>query len=159
MNTSSRKYRALLVGAGALGILWLAGPTRADVAGDLRGGVYTDVGNGFVGGGVLTGVSRNLDFNPNLEVVLVDGYNYMTGNADFHYDLSTAGNTAAWLGGGVALIVVDYDWPRNWRSDTDVGLNVFGGVGARRGSVRPYVQMKGLIANNSEASLAVGIRF
>ncbi len=45
-------------------------------------------------------------------------------------------------------------------SQTDVGLNLLAGIGFwKRGAVRPYVQGKVTISDNTEASIGFGVRF
>ena len=125
---------------------------------DLRLGVYTDASEAFVGGGILTrfGTSKWL-FNPNLEYVFVDRGDLATLNADFHYDLTTQGQTDFWLGGGPALVLRDND---RGSDDTDLGVNLLAGVGfLRNQAIRPYFQAKLLISDNTEGVLAFGVRF
>jgi hypothetical protein len=43
--------------------------------------------------------------------------------------------------------------------DTDLGVNLLGGVGWQLEAFVPYVQAKALIADDSEVVLAVGVRF
>ena len=143
-----------------LGVCCLVAAGSAHVDAELRGGYYTNADNGFLGGGFLTSVGQSWDFNPNVEWVLVDGFDYFTVNGDFHYDLDPTSSTAMWVGAGGAIVVQDWDdrFSRA-RNDTDVGINLFGGIGAKRGDVRPFGQIKGLLADRSEGSLALGIRF
>ncbi|HUG52750.1 MAG TPA: hypothetical protein VMR21_04090, partial [Vicinamibacteria bacterium] len=42
--------------------------------------------------------------------------------------------------------------------DTDFGLNLLAGLGARRGRVIPYAQAKVILKDSSEFVIAVGIR-
>ena len=42
---------------------------------------------------------------------------------------------------------------------TDAGMNVLLGLGARKGDVRPYGQLKAVLAGDSEVVLGVGVRF
>jgi hypothetical protein len=137
-------------------------PARAQVDLDLRGGVYTDASSGFVGAGLLTGLTRGWYFNPNVEYVFVDPGSLWTVNADFHYDFARAGDWSLWAGGGPALEVRDYGNGRRHRNDnttTDLGFNVLAGVGLVRGPVRPFFQAKVLLSDNTEGVLAVGLRF
>ena len=53
----------------------------------LRGGFYTDADALYLGGGVLMPMSRALDFNPNLEYVLIDGGSYMDINFDVNFNI------------------------------------------------------------------------
>jgi hypothetical protein len=141
---------ALLAGAPAA-----AGATTAA---DLRAGVYADEEAVALGGGVLTPVDRDGRwwFNPNAEFAFGDGRNLYTMNGDMHYDLTPQSRTAVWLGAGPAVLVSD---PDRGDSGVDLGLNALAGVGAARGDVRPFAQMKGVIADNSEIVLLGGIRF
>lgn len=133
-----------------------ATPAEPHTAADLRAGYHTDTEEGIIGGGINTDLGGRWDFNPNLEWVLVDGYDLWSVNADFHRDFSNSG-PALWLGGGPAVLVTDFDRPGS--GDTDLGLNLLGGIGARTGSVRPYAQMKVTLADNSSSALVLGFRF
>ena len=51
--------------------------------------------------------------------------------------------------------VCDPDDKCEGSDDTEVGLNVLGGVGfSKRGPIRPYVQGKVILADNTEAAIA-----
>jgi len=141
---------ALAVAAGAALALVLAPPAFAHTDGELRGGFYNDAEEGFVGGGLLFDLGDTWNFNPNLEWVFVESYDYFTVNGDFHKDLNASGD-------GPALIIRDRDFPGG--DDTSLGLNLFGGLGAKRGAVRPFGQLKFTASDNSETSLALGLRF
>ena len=43
-------------------------------------------------------------------------------------------------------------------SEIDPALNMLVGVGAKTGSYRSFVQLKGTVSDNSDAALAVGLR-
>ena len=132
--------------------------SAAGVDGDLRLGVYTDASEAFVGGGLLIRLDDSQWFmNPNVEYVFVDEGDLITINADFHYDLVTEGSTDVWLGGGPALILRDDD---RGHDDTEFGVNLLAGVGFLRSSaVRPYLQGKLILSDESEGVFAFGIRF
>jgi hypothetical protein len=136
-------------------------PSAAGAAVDfgIRGGAYTDVGEGFVGAELLFPVSRAIFFNPNFEYVFVQDGDLATFNADFHYDFWSEGSVTVWAGAGAALI--NSDLPRDRRDDdeTDFGLNLLAGIGALRGSLRPYLQGKAILADDNEFVVAVGLRF
>jgi len=97
-------------------------------------------------------------FNPNVEMAMGDERNVAAFNGDFHYDLDSTSNTAVWLGAGPALLITDPDG-RGGDTEVDPALNMFVGLGAKTGTYRPFIQMKGIISDNSDAALAVGIRF
>lgn len=154
------RCKTLILSAMAL----LAVPTlaRADVAPEVRAGFYSDAEEGFVGGGVLAPMSSFWYFNPNMEWVFVESVDYFTVNADFHRDLNPGDGPAVWLGGGPALVVVDRDpptFPSENDTDVDLGVNLLGGVGGKYGAVRPFGQAKVLFSDQSEMSLALGLRF
>jgi len=154
--------KALCVALTLLSALFVAAPAEAVDFG-VRAGVYTDEGDGFVGGELLFPLTERWYFNPNVEWVFVDNGDLFTVNGDFHYDFDTDFNGYVWAGGGPALIVRDNDPPRrrggNDDAETDVGLNLLGGVGWQVEGLTPYVQGKVLISDDSEAVLAVGLRF
>jgi len=129
---------------------------------EVRGGLYTESSAGFLGGGLLTALSDTWYFNPNAEVVFADG-SYVTINADVHKDLNMGSGPALWLGVGPALVLANTDNPdlsnNPGHSDTDLGLNLIGGIGAKYGSARPFGQLKYMISDQNQFSMALGLRF
>ena len=163
MRAPGGSVEGVRVGLLALMVLALCGlssPVAADgVDGDLRLGVYTDASEAFVGGGLLVrlGEGSKWFFNPNLEYVFVDRGDLATLNADFHYDIASDGAVDFWLGAGPALVLRDND---RGNDDTELGVNLFAGIGFLRSSaVRPFVQGKLLLSDESEGVVAFGIRF
>ncbi len=143
----------------------MPGLAKAEVDFGVRGGFYSDAEAGFLGAEVLMDVTRSWYFNPNIEYVFVDDGSLWTANGDFHYDFPTRSNLAVWAGGGLAVIFSEIDPPRGCRrceaeDETDVGLNLLGGVSfSKRGPIRPYVQGKVILSDNTEAAIAVELRF
>jgi hypothetical protein len=158
---STRRLLPVLLAAAAV-LLW---PGAAEAQWDfgVRGGVYTDAEAGFVGFEGLTQVGRTQwFFNPNVEIAFPDERDLITVNGDFHYDFPTEGNLAVWVGGGPAVIFDDPDDRRRRRADdddTDFGANLIAGIGMKRSGVRPYLQGKVILADETEAVIAVGLRF
>jgi hypothetical protein len=151
--------RFALATLGLASMLALAAPPleAQAVRWGVRGGIYTDVSEPFVGVDALTRLgATSWYFNPNVEWVLVSRGRLVTINGDFHYDLPVAGPTFVWLGGGPAVV---FTRPPGRDSETDLGLNLLAGIGWRAGGLIPYFQGKVLIADNNEAVLAVGLRF
>jgi hypothetical protein len=107
---------------------------------------------------VLTqvGNSNHWYFNPNVELAMGNRKDIVTMNGDFHYDLLEGSGPAVWLGGGPALLVIDREVGS---THTDLGLNVLTGVGKKSGEVRPFAQVKGTMADDSQISIAGGVRF
>lgn len=136
-------------------------PAAAQVDFGVRGGVYTDIEEGFLGVELLMPVTGQWFFNPNIEYVFVDPGSLWTLNGDFHYDFAQSGNLTFWAGGGLAVLFRDFDDRRGRRDDseTDVGANLLAGLGAVRGTIRPYGQVKVILSDDTEAVLAVGVRF
>ncbi len=155
-----RSRPCLLAVALSIGLAALCSPVAAEVDVGLRGGIYTDVGDPFLGADLLM---RILDtrwfFNPNLEYVFVDHGDLATINLDAHYDLDTNNDGFyVWLGGGPAIVFRD-EGHGDDDDETDVGINLLGGIGWQLEAFVPYLQAKALIADDSEVVLAVGVRF
>lgn len=144
-------------------LILVPGAARADVDFGLRAGVYTDVEDAFIGGEVLFPVGRAVFLNPNFEYVFVDDGDLYTLNLDFHYDFWSERDLSAWAGAGLAFIHSDFPPPRGRRDDdddeTEFGVNLLAGLGLNRGTLRPYVQGKVILADDSEFVAAVGVRF
>lgn len=143
---------AVLAAACGLGTASAAG-----VDGDIRGGYYFDSERAHIGGGIVTSMSRDGRWylNPNLELALSDGSDLFALSGDFFYTFPTSPGTMFWLGGGPALLIEDSAVD----SETSAGLNILGGVGGRRGDIRPFGQFKAVLSDNSEVVLTGGIRF
>jgi hypothetical protein len=131
---------------------------RADVDLDLRAGIYTDGSDGFLGGGVLWDVGQRGHWmaNPNLEYVFVNNGDLFTLNGDVHYDLQVDAPFAVWAGGGPALLFAD---PDEGDSETDFGLNLLAGIGAKEGGIRPFAQVKLIVSDESQLVFGFGLRF
>jgi hypothetical protein len=142
-----------------IAMLAIALPCSAvQTQGDVRAAYLTDQDAVGLGGGLLTGLgeSPRWKFNPNVEVAFADDLDGMSVNGDFRYDVTRDSDVAFWMGAGPALLVSDHG---DDATDTDVGLNLLTGIGASRGDVRPFGQIRGVIADRSEVVLAGGIHF
>ncbi len=157
MTETIRRRSKWVLGA-VLIVAGVAEPAAAQWDFGVRGGVYTDQSDAFVGVELLhrLGVGEWF-FNPNLEWVFVENGDLVTLNADFHYDLRIDAPIYLWVGGGPAIL---FNNPDRGDDDTDAGLNLLVGVGFLPGeAVRPYVQGKVVLADETEAVLAFGVRF
>jgi hypothetical protein len=154
------KKASTFLGAAFLAILCLL-PNSAVADDDLmvgvRAGYFTEVEEAFVGAELLVPVAHRFYFNPNVEYIFVDNGSYWTFNGDFHYDFPTRSTTYVWLGGGLGIVSVNPEGPRE--ADTDVAANFIGGIGFRAGSVIPYFQAKLIAKSNTEFAVAFGLRF
>jgi hypothetical protein len=131
---------------------------RAAVEADVRGTVATESNAVGVGAGVLApiGTSDRWYFNPNVEVGFASSAHLVSMNGDFHYDLQQDRSKSLWMGAGPAVLVTDR---KIGNSTTDLGVNVLTGISGTNGTVRPYAQLKGVVADNSQIVLQGGIRF
>lgn len=160
--TKNRVLRFLVMAAACL----LAGlaaipPAQADTPDfGVRGGVYRDEDEAFLGAEALFGVgdARHWFGNPNVEHAFADDGGTTAVSFDFHYDLPGNAPCTVWVGAGPTLIRRDRNGPGNDDS-TDAGVNLLLGLGARRGDVRPYGQFKLVLADDTAAILGVGLRF
>jgi len=157
MSTKLSKHLPLFLAGLALTLMALPSVVRADWDAGVRAGYYADTEEPFLGAELLGDVGpRGLYFNPNFEWVLIDDRDLWTLNGDFHYDFSTQGEWSVWAGGGPAIVFREN---RRGDEDNDFGANLLAGVGMNRGAVRPYVQGKILLADETEAVIGVGLRF
>jgi len=124
----------------------------------IRAGRYTDLEDYFLGGELLSRISHNLYFNPNVEYVFVNNGTYLTFNLDFHYDFYTSSPLFFWLGAGLGILYNNPEGPMD--SNTDLGANLLFGLGIRtESSLTPYVQGKFILADRDEFVIAIGLRF
>lgn len=133
-------------------------PTRSSAGTDvdLRAGYYSDMSAVTLGGGFLSSMGSSWFFNPNLEVAFGDGGTMTAMSGDFHYDFASNGNLSPYLGLGPTLLFAN---PDRGSSNTNLGMNLLGGVSGLSGTVRPFAQIKAVLADNSEVALMGGIRF
>lgn len=123
----------------------------------LRMGVYTDGGNLFLGGDYLTSINKDIDFDPNVEYIFIDGGNFLTFNFDALYNFPHRENIYFWAGGGLGLLYVD---PDRGDSNTDLGVNLITGLGfVTSGQLLPYFQAKLILSDNSNFVIGFGLRF
>ena len=155
MARPSCKVLVSAVLATGLALAVSAAPARADGQLGARAGLVTDDEDLFVGVEWLMNVSHSWYFDPNLEYAFA-GHDYLTLNADFHYDFLKNKPYFFWAGAGPALIL-RHDDPEH--DDSDWGANVFAGFGWKRKSWTPYVQAKVVLSNDDSLAVAVGVRF
>ncbi len=125
-----------------------------------RTGFYASAGSLFIGGEVFLPVGDRVSINPNVEWVFVDEIDGLaTFNLDAIYDFPfTSGNSFSWLGAGVG--VRRFAKGGGWPPETNLALNLLGGVGFGRGQEHmPFVQGKLAISDNVEFVLSAGFRF
>lgn len=126
----------------------------------VRGGVYPDEEQPFLGGEVLFGIDQTQRWygNPNVEHVFLDNGGLTTYSFDFHYDFAKRDASTWWAGAGPTLIHRDFDVPPGV-DNTDPGVNLLVGVGGTKGKARPYGQFKVIVADDPQAVAGIGVRF
>lgn len=126
----------------------------------VRGGAYTEAEEPFLGAEALfnVGGSQHWFGNPNVEHAFIEGGDLTTLSFDLHYDFPSGQPYTIWAGAGPTVILRDRDTGGD-DDDTDPGMNLVFGLGATRGEVRPYGQVKVIVADDSQAVLGAGIRF
>jgi hypothetical protein len=126
----------------------------------VRGGAYTDAEEPFLGAEALFGLGSTKHWfgNPNIEHAFIENGDLTAFSLDFHYDFPTGQPYTIWAGAGPTVIFNDRNVAGN-DDQTDAGVNVVFGVGSTKGDVRPYGQMKVVVADDTQAVLGAGIRF
>ncbi len=152
-NSKLRMGGVLLVAATLVLASGSALASNGKVDADVRAGFGGQSDGLTLGAGLLVNVGNegNWYFNPNFEAGLDESGNPVSVNGDFHYDFVQNGSATFYMGGGPALLLS--------HGDDDAGLDILGGVAGRYGAVRPFAQLKGVIANDDQVVLMGGIRF
>jgi len=155
MNLSMLKKTTFVLAVIAACIAFGPAPAPASDMG-VHMGYYFDSQALSLGFGMLTSVSddQRWYFNPNAEMIVGDR-DMAAFNADFHYDFASDSDLTFWAGAGPGLYLIQQ--PAD--DDLEAGLNLLAGFGKLTGTTRPFVQGKVVVMDNSEASLAVGLRF
>jgi hypothetical protein len=119
----------------------------------VRGGLYLDGTDPFLGVEAMRPITRNLSFNPNLEYAFAD-QRIISANADVIYAFGV--QPARFVYGGAGLGAI-------WGDTAELGLNLIIGYAAEMGGWSPYVQLKGVADITGDRSeqivLGGGIRF
>lgn len=150
------RARGLGVLVAAMLLVPLAAPAAAEIDFGVRAGAYAEEPDPFVGLELLASLGGSgWFFNPNVEFVFADENDLVSANLDFHYDFPNSAGQYLWAGAGAA--VIDRDTPRG--GETDLGLNLLGGIGWRWQGATPYAQIKVVLADDAELVAGVGIRF
>ncbi len=121
----------------------------------VRGGIYMDRDEPFVGAHFAHAVQKQWQFNPSFEYVLVERGSLFSINADLRYVLPSRSSTAFWLGGGLGISHFSF---RDFNK-TDLGLNLITGVDFGRGPMTPFVQVKVMVLDDTELVLGGGLTF
>ncbi len=121
----------------------------------VRAGAYTDESRFFLGAEYRAFIQGHIAVAPNLEVVIPEEGSYFSFSADLHYVFPTQGPLAAWLGAGLGIYARNHE---GGNDHTDVGLNLIGGLGLKT-KLKPYMQLKRVVKDETAVVLGCGIRF
>lgn len=155
LQSLQRRIVGLSILIGSMAALVFTAAPSAAFDTELRAGVFMDADAFALGGGLLAPMGSRWFFNPNVEFAFGD-QDLVVVSGDFHYDFAASGGMSPWLGVGPTILMRDRAGDG---SDTDVGLNILAGLGATRGTARPFAQVRGVIADDSQVVLTGGIRF
>lgn len=166
---SERRHRSsigfgpcsLAFGFALFAALCFATPALADGPSfGVRGGAYSENDQPFFGAEMrfdpgAPGVWR---VDPNVEHVFMDQGGLTDLSCDFHYDFYNRSRLGWYTGGGPTILYRDRNEPGE-SSSTNGGVNLVLGAGARRGTTRPYGQVKVIVSQTTQAAFGVGVRF
>ena len=120
------------------GILLLLAPgpaARADVATGLRGGISVNPDQFLFGGQLeFAPIAKQLYVVPSGEAGFGDDLFTLSFNGDLQYRFRAHSDVKPYAGGGLALYFVDSDFGG---SDTQLGVNILGGIYFGRNSRKP----------------------
>ena len=120
------------------------------------GGWYTDPSQFHVGAGARFGLT-SFTFNPNIEYLFPESGSSYTLNLDGTMTVMPLGVGSLYVGGGFGWITVD---PDQGESNTDTGINLLGGFGLNAIPLKPYGQLKYVIADGDDpVAFSFGVRF
>jgi opacity protein-like surface antigen len=144
-----------------------AAPASAETAWGLRGGVTFDPDQVHVGAHLNAGeLFENGYFLPNLEIGFGDNLTVVALNPELVYRFTKRGSTpwGFYVGGGLGINFVswdDGDFPgRGDTSDTDLGLNILGGMSRRLSQGNDFfVELKLGLADSPDAKITAGLTF
>ena len=154
--------RLSFASAGVAAALFLLGTTGAARAEDrtmfgVRGGHTLGEGP-LIGVEVAAPLAKHLTFNPNAEETFTTYVNYTALNADLHTDFATSSSLVIWLGAGIGVVRADPKMDDD-SSHTDFATNFMWAVGFRSGRFIPYLQGRVVRTDETNFTLAFGLRF
>ena len=120
----------------------------------VRGGVYTDGSNWFLGVDVKTKVAM-IAVVPNFEWIFVDHANSYTLNVDGLFNVLPIPLMDPYIGAGIGTFYVK---PDEGNSKNDFVFNLIAGASFNV-AINPFAQIKYVITDNSTWVIEGGIRF
>jgi hypothetical protein len=160
--TMRRSGLGILVGLG-LALALAAPAAAADVNLGVRGGVYLDDSDPFLGADLLVPIANSdLAFNPSVEVAFPSDGSLYTVNFDVLWNFHRDGPVDFWAGVGPAYM--RFDPPgRAGALNSGAANLIFGAAWNVGKAFQPYAQVKVVIPGShdidTQGVLAVGLRF
>jgi hypothetical protein len=96
--------------------------------------------------------ASRLEFYPSLDIFLVEGGSLLGINGDLKFRPS-AEMPVLYVGTGLNLT----RGSGGGTSNTEAGLNIFGGLEAQTGAIRPFVELRAIVGDGTSAALAGGL--
>lgn len=153
--TTSRFRAAALAALLLMGATATAqGQTRSMHIGP-RFGYNFDIEQALVGVQFSAPVARHLEFYPSFDYYFVDAGSTWALNGDLKYRIGR--EQASWLYVGTGVNVTRTSFGNFHNSD--VGLNLFGGIESLRGSVHPFAEVRATVGDGSTAQIMGGLNF
>jgi hypothetical protein len=116
----------------------------------IHGGVNFDRDEALIGAQLLLPLGRRIELYPSLDYYFTDPGSLVGINIDLKF--GAAGLTPLYLGGGVNLL-------RGSGGSRSTGANLFAGLEGRGAAMRPYLEFRVLLHDNSSSQLLVGINW
>lgn len=155
------RIRSMLVGAAALLFAFPATALgQVNFGPQLSWGGDTDVG---VGGRIVAGIESvpRWDFIGSFDIFFPDGFDYWeaNGNVAYNFTIEEAETIYPYVGGGLNLAHISPEGLGNGGSDTELGLNLFGGTQFEGESIIPYLEVRLVIEAAEQVVLTGGVLF
>jgi hypothetical protein len=100
-------------------------------------------------------VARQLEFYPSFDIFFVDPGSLWQFNADLKYRFGGQGLDWLYAGAGLNLLHAS----AGGASNTDAGLNLFGGIESLKGTVHPFAELRLTVGDGSTGMIAGGLNF
>ena len=145
--------------------LFSVSATTAGAAWGLRGGVTFEPDQVHVGAHLEAGeLFTNGVFLPNIEVGFGDDMTLFAFNPELVYRFTTRSNSGWGFYIGAGLGVNFVQWDEDWRgrdeSDTDLGLNILGGMSRGLSSGNEFfLELKLGVSDSPDAKITAGLTF
>jgi hypothetical protein len=119
----------------------------------VHAGYNTDVEDAVLGGQLTVPLVERLEFYPSLDIYFPDEGTRLGFNGDLKYGVPLGGTSWFYFGGGLNVLYRDVADA----SDSDLGVNLIGGLEGRGGTVHPFGELRVMLHDNTLLQLAGGV--